>query len=458
MKRQVVDMLRDKENFQSYCGYHQSFAGDHDRELAETGPGSVMGELMRRYWHPVALTAELQDHPKRIRVMGEELVLFRDRSGRIGLVHKNCPHRRASLEFGHCEERGIRCCYHGWLFDVDGSILEIPGQPEDSDGAASIRQSRRLGAYPVTEFRGLIFAYLGPPQEKPLFPHYDVYDLPDMIMTPYSAVFNCNWIQVLDAIVDPVHTAFLHQSQFTEGFGVVGEYQFYERDRIRFLGTATRRVNENAWVRVNELILPNFTQSGAAFSTDGTELKYFGRSAFTRWVVPVDDECCIAYAWANFGPRGDPPEFNNREGIERIEQGEVMERTYEEKQISPGDVEAVEGMGTISEHSREHLVAADRGVILYRRRLRRLARDLAKGQPPPQPADLQTGPVATYGSDTVVYAPAAGAPDDSEQLRRINDQVMGVIFRGDQYSGQARDDFIIGELTESAATATTSTT
>ncbi len=439
-------MSQDQENFQPYCGYHQSFAGNHDHELAETGAGTVMGELMRRYWHPVAITSELKDRPKRVRVMGEELVLFRDRSDRIGLVHKNCPHRRASLEFGRCETRGIRCCYHGWLFDVDGSILEIPGQPDHSDGAASIRQSRRLGAYPVTEFRGLIFAYLGPPQEKPRFPHYDVYDLPDMIMTPYSAVFNCNWIQVLDAIVDPVHTAFLHQKQFTEGFGVVGEYQFYERDRIRFLGTATRRVNENAWVRVNELILPNFTQSGAAFATDGTELKRFGRSAFTRWVVPVDDERCIAYAWANFGPRGDPPEFNNREGIERIEQGEVMERTYQEKQISPGDVEAVEGMGAISEHSREHLVAADRGVILYRRRLRRLARDLAKGQPPPQPADLQPGPVATYGSDTVVHAPASESSDDGEYMRRINDQVMEAIFQGDQYSGPARDDFIIAEL------------
>ncbi len=439
-------LSQDKENFQPYCGYHQSFAGDHDHELAETGAGSVMGELIRRYWHPVAITGELKDRPKRIQVLGEELVLFRDRGGRIGLVHKNCPHRRASLEFGHCENRGIRCCYHGWLFDIDGSILEIPGQPGNSGSADSIQRSRRLGAYPVIEFRGLIFAYLGPAQEKPRFPHYDVYDLPDMVTTPYAAAFNCNWIQVLDAIVDPVHTAFLHQKQFTDGFGVVGEYQFYERDRIRFLGTATRRVHENAWVRVNELILPNFTQSGAAFSTDGAQVKYFGRSAFTRWVVPVDDERCIAYAWANFGPRGDPPEFNTREGIERIEQGEVMTRTYEEKQISPGDVEAVEGMGAISEHSKEHLVTADRGVILYRRRLRRLARDLAKGKPPPQPADLQSGAVPTYGSDTVVHAPARESLNDSEHLRRINDQVMAIIFQGDQYSGPARDDFIIAEL------------
>ncbi len=439
-------MPRDKENFQPYCGYHQSFTGDHDRELAETGAGSVMGELMRRYWHPVAITAELKDRPQRIRVMGEDLVLFRDRSGRIGLVHKNCPHRRASLEFGRCETRGIRCCYHGWLFDIDGAILEIPGQPGNADSVASIQQSRRLGAYPVIEFRGLIFAWLGPPQEKPDFPYYDVYDLPDTIMTPYSASFRCNWIQALDAIVDPAHTAFLHHNQFTDGFGMVGQYQFYERDRIRFLGTATRRVGENAWVRVNELILPNFTQSGAAFATDGARVKYFGRSAFTRWVVPVDDEHCIAYAWGNFGPRADPPEFNTREGLERIEQGEVIDRTYEERQMNPGDVEAVEGMGAISEHSREHLVATDRGVVLYRRRLRRLARDLARGKLPPQPADLQPGPIATYGSDTVIHAPAGESTDDNEYLRQINDRVMRIIFRGDGYSGQARDRFIMAEL------------
>ena len=439
-------MSRNKENFEPWCGYHQSFPGDHDHELTETGPGAVMGEFLRRYWHPVAITAELKDRPKLIKVMGEALVLFRDGSGRIGLVHKNCPHRRASLEFGRCQTRGIRCCYHGWLFDIDGAILEIPGQPENSDSTRNIQQSMRLGAYPVIEFRGLIFAYLGPSQEKPPFPHYDVYDLPDMIMTPYAAPFKCNWIQVLDAIVDPVHTAFLHQNQFSDGFGVVGEYQFYERDRLRFLGTATRRVNDNAWIRVNELILPNFTQSGAAFSTDGATTKFFGRSAFTRWVVPVDDENCIAYAWGNFGERGDPLEFNTKEGMERIEQGEVIERTYEERQQNPGDKEAVEGMGAISEHSKEHLVAADRGVILYRRRLRRLAGDLAKGKLPPQPADLIPGPIATYGSDTVVYAPVSESGDDSRHLQQINDQVVGIIFQGDKYSGKARDDFIIAEL------------
>jgi nitrite reductase/ring-hydroxylating ferredoxin subunit len=392
------------------------------------------------------MTQDLGNRPRLIRILGEELVLFRDTSNRIGLVHKNCPHRRASLEFGKCEDRGIRCCYHGWLFDVDGTILEIPGTSGDSASTRRVMESTRLGAYPVKEFRGLVFAYMGPIDEQPPFPHYDAYDLPDMVMSPYAAPFQCNWIQVLDAIVDPVHTAYLHHNQFTEGFGKCGEIQFYERHKIRFLGTATRRVGENIWVRVNELILPNFTQSGAAFSTDGTKTRYFGRSAFTRWVVPVDDENCIAFAWGNFGERGDPEDFNTREGMERMEQGEIIDRTYEERQASPGDVEAVEGMGSISEHGKEHLVAGDRGVALYRRRIRRLARDLAKGILPPQPADLAKAAIPTYGSDSVIHCPGSENHKDTEQLRQTNDLVMDIIFSGDNMSGGERDHHIITAL------------
>ena len=439
-------MRQDRDNFQAFCGYHQNWKGDYDHELAETDAGTPCGEYLRRYWQPVSITKDLGERPKLIKILGEELVLFRDKSGQIGLVHKNCPHRRASLEFGKCETRGIRCCYHGWLFDVEGTILEIPGEPEDSEPAIRVKQSRRLGAYPVKEFRGLIFAYLGPPREQPRFPVYDAYELPDMVRSPYAAAFQCNWIQVLDAIVDPVHTAFLHQNQFTEGFGICGEMQFYERDKIRFLGTATRRVGENAWVRVNELILPNFTQSGAAFATDGTKTRFFGRSAFTRWVVPVDDENCIAFAWGNFGARGDPIEWNTKEGMEKIEQGEIIDRTYDERQQSPGDAEAVEGMGLISEHEKEYLVTGDRGVTLYRRRIRRLCRDLTKGISPPQPADLADGTIPTYGSDTVIRAPLSDNGEDSALLRRVNDQVMEVIFLGDGKQSSKRDEYIIEAL------------
>lgn len=433
-------------DYREFTGYHLPPRGESDRLLAETGRGTPMGELLRRFWHPVSLSRDVGKTPCLVRILGEDLVLFRDGGGNTGLVHKQCPHRRASLEFGRVSERGIKCCYHGWHFDTDGTILDIPGQPASAETLDKVKKNCRLGAYPTREFRGLLFAYMGPPAEIPAFPHYDAYDIPDMVMSPYSAGFSCNWIQVLDAIVDPLHTAFLHERQFTEGFGTVGEYAFYERDKIRFLGTATRRVQDNVWVRVNELILPNFTQSGAAFATDGTQRRLFGRSAFTRWVVPVDDNHCIAYAWGNFGERGDPHEFNTPEGMERMEQGEPINRSYSERQESPGDVEAVEGMGRISDHLAEHLVASDRGIALYRRRLKKLCRELDRGKCPPQPASLNSGAIHTYGSDTVVEAPARTGLADTELLRSVNEQVMAAIFNGDGYSGGARDQHICSSL------------
>ena len=435
-------VFQDKHNFDAYCGYHQNWEGAPNTILTQTDPHTLCGEFLRRYWHPVAITSELETRPKLIRVLGEELVLFRDGDGQFGLVHKKCPHRRASMEYGNCQQRGIRCCYHGWRFDVDGSILEIPGE-SDQEAVRRTKANLRLGAYPVIEFKGLLFAYLGPIEERPKFPLYDSFEISGMTMTPYAVHFKCNWIQVLDAIVDPVHTAFLHQSQFSDGFGKLGEIQFYHRDKLRFLGTASRRVGENIWVRVNELILPNFTQAGAAFACDGSEVRYFGRSAFTRWVVPLDDENCVAYAWGNFGDRGDPHEYNNQEGMEMIEQGEIVNRSYEEKQLSPGDIEAVEGMGAISDHDRECFVPGDRGVGMYRNRIRKYCLDLQKGIRPPQPSELAPGSIPTYGSDTVLHIPLRDAVDDSKVLTQTNDQVMDILFANDEFVGDVRDEKII---------------
>ncbi|MEJ2178663.1 MAG: aromatic ring-hydroxylating dioxygenase subunit alpha [Gammaproteobacteria bacterium] len=436
----------DRKNFEPYCGYHQTWEGSYNQTLAHTGPGTACGEYLRRYWHPVYIAEELGELPQLIKVLGEELVLFRDRSGNFGLVHKRCPHRRASLEYGRCETQGIRCCYHGWLFDTDGSILEVPGEPEDSVSAQHVMQNLRLGAYPVREFKGLLFAYLGPQSEQPEFPVYDTYDIPGMTMVPYAAKFNCNWIQVLDAIVDPVHTAFLHHSQFSDGFGELGEISFHEFHKMRYLGAASRRVGDNIWVRVNELILPNFTQSGAAFATDGTKTKYFGRSAFTRWVVPLDDEHCIAYAWGNFGDRGDPPEYNTPEGMQLIEQGELIDRSYLQKQRSPGDVEAVEGMGAISDHEKEYLVSGDRGITMYRNQIRKYCRNLQKGKLPPQPADLGAKVIPTYGSDTVLPISVDDPKEDSNLLRSSGKRVIDILTAADGLNGDERDRHIIEQL------------
>ena len=374
-------MSTDDLTIKDFRGYQQASLPNIDESLSRVGPETSCGEYLRRYWHPISLTSDVSETPKEIRILGEDLVIFKTTKNNIGLVHKNCPHRRASLVYGKTEEKGIRCCYHGWLFSPDGEILETPGEDPDSKSAIKLRETFKLGAYPVIEFNGLVFAYMGPMEKIPDFPHYDAFEIPDNTTRPYRIEYNCNWIQVLDAIMDPVHTSFLHgqssEIQFSEGFAEVGEIEFFERG-VQYLGCNTRRIDDNVWVRVNELILPNFTQAGSAFAADGTKTRYFGRSSFTRWVVPVDDHNCVALAWGNFGDRGDPIEYNNQEGCEKIEAGEIMDRSFEEKQKNPGDAEAVEGMGTISAHKGEHLMPTDHGIMIYRRRIRKLIQSFTR--------------------------------------------------------------------------------
>ena len=432
----------------NFRGYKQSKLPKSDETISQTNPGTSCGEYLRRYWHPVVLASEISATPLQIRILGEDLVIFKTTENKIGLVHKNCPHRRASLVYGKCEKRGIRCCYHGWLFATDGEILETPGEDRNSKQAAKLRKTFKLGAYPVIEFNGLVFAYMGPPENTPEFPHYDAFDTPGITKRPYRIEYNCNWIQVLDAIMDPVHTSFLHgQSsgiQFSKGFAEVGELEFFERG-VQYLGCNTRRVDDHVWIRVNELILPNFTQAGSAFAADGTKTRYFGRSSFTRWVVPVDDNHCIALAWGNFGERGDPMEYNTKEGCEKIEAGEIMDRSWEEKQKRPGDAEAVEGMGSITAHKGEHLMPTDYGVMIYRRRVRKLIKNLKEGKEPPQPQHKKGDIIRTNGQDTVLRAPKRNI-DDRKFIKSIGSAVMKLQFDAEKMSIKDRDSYIINKL------------
>jgi len=420
-----------KVNLKGFAGHGLVHSNDSDDEITLVGSGTPAGEYLRRYWQPVFISSELDDLPVAIKILGEELVLFRDKSNQLGLVHKHCPHRQASLEFGICQETGIQCCYHGWHFDVDGTLIDVPGQPEHI--ADIIKQRVRLGAYPTHEFKGLIFAYLGPIDEKPEFPIYDSLDFEDMDMVPYKAPFKCNWLQVLDAIVDPIHTSFLHSNmsreQFSEGFGEVGQIDFFERDSW-ILGCNTRRVGDNVWFRINEVVLPNFTQAGAAFAADGTKQIYYGRSSFTRWVVPIDDETTICYAWANFGDRGDPHEYNTPEGPELIEQGEIFDRPYEQRQRFPADREACEGMGPINIHKNENLLTSDQGVAMMRQRIREQIRTVSSGKHPYLASKLVGMPIPTYGGDSVLTIPKNKGDDDA-LLSKLAHEFVEIQFQVD---------------------------
>ena len=305
-----------------------------------------------------------------------------------------------------------------------------------------------MGAYPVIEFNGLIFSYMGPPNEMPEFPIYDSFSIPGITTRPYQIDYNCNWLQILDAIMDPIHTSFLHSTisgeQFSKGLGEIGELEVYERG-IQFLGSNTRRVNDYVWVRVNELILPNFTQAGAAFAADGTKTKLFGRSSFTRWVVPIDDTHSMSLAWGNFGERGDPIEYNTKEGCELIEQGELVDRPWKEKQSRPSDAEAVEGMGVISKHKGEHLMPTDKGIMLYRRKIRKLIKDLENGEKTPQPQQIPGEAVRTNGQDTVLKIPQKET-NDRKYIRSIGSEVMKMQFEAEKMPLDKRDNYIMDKL------------
>jgi len=243
-----------------FGAYYHRDVPQEDTELTHTGPGTPCGEYLRRFWQPICFTDELRDLPVRARVLGEDLVVFRDFRGAIGLLELHCPHRGTSLEFGLISERGIRCCYHGWLFDVDGVILETPGEPATS----TLKQRLCHGAYPTHEHNGIVFAYMGPPEEQPAFPLYDSFNRPGYRLTPgRKYYYPCNWLQILENAMDPLHTAFLHTivsgSQFTDEFGKVPELDFTETP-VGMIYMATRRVGDNIWARMVENVLPNLQQ------------------------------------------------------------------------------------------------------------------------------------------------------------------------------------------------------
>ncbi len=203
------------------------------RELTEVGRGTPMGELLRRYWHPAGLISDATTTPKAIRVLGEDLVLFRDGGGRPGLVHARCVHRGTTLYYGKVEERGIRCCYHGWLFDVEGRCLDQPCEPEHGKARHAVRQPW----YPMQERYGLIFAYLGPPERRPVLPRYeclDVLEPGEFVEADANSVggggpviIPCNWMQHFENLADPFHVPILHGSfsgvQFVEQMGLMPE-------------------------------------------------------------------------------------------------------------------------------------------------------------------------------------------------------------------------------------------
>jgi len=413
----------------AYGAYHHRERPTDDDELTRVGPGTPCGEYLRRFWQPVVLSKELRDLPRRLRIMGEDLVAFRDRSGAVGLLELHCPHRGTSLEFGLVSDKGIRCCYHGWLFDVDGTILETPGEPADS----TLKDRLFHGAYPVREHQGLLFAYMGPPDNEPDFPILDTYDLPGYRMvTRAPTLWECNWLQVKENSMDPAHLAFLHtlpgSQGFTEDLGALGEWDWMETP-AGMVYIDTRRQGDRVWVRVADFILPNIHQ----FPPNADPMAkrtIINRPAATTWAVPLDDTHTMQIGYYRT-PEGKEPRRGS--GF-----GQDASLTYEDRQRVPGDYDAqVSIHGGISRHGLEHLASTDRGVIMMRNLIRRGIRGVLDGTEPSRLATPNGAAIPTFGHDLVVPGvPAAATPEeDGRLLREVARNLVAEMIRTSSEQG-----------------------
>ncbi|MDB5410017.1 MAG: rieske (2Fe-2S) domain protein [Rhodospirillales bacterium] len=352
--------------------------------LTRIGPATRMGALLRRYWHPVAGSAEMEDRwTMKVRLLGEDLVLFKDRTGKLGLIEESCPHRRVSLALGIPTETGIRCAYHGWEFDGSGRCTDQPSEPERN----ALRNKVITTAYPVEEMGGLIWAYLGP-APAPLLPRFDGFVVPGSIRMVGKVVVPCNWVQIMENSVDPVHTEWLH--------GKLLEF-VHEKDNVKFalsrhhvkiafdefeFGIVKRRLMEGQpedcddWTVGHPILFPTMLAVG---SGGGLWQHY----AF-QIRVPIDDTNTMHYWYhAYVPPEGAavPQHLLDRAPVYeppiRDAQG-----NYRVDYVDVQDIAAWVTQGAIADRSKERLGATDQGVQMYRRMLRRELDKVEQGQDP----------------------------------------------------------------------------
>jgi nitrite reductase/ring-hydroxylating ferredoxin subunit len=354
----------------------------HKSELTEVGAGTPMGELLRRYWHPIGLAADAGDTPRRVRVLGEDLILFRDKTGRPGLVHPRCAHRGASLYYGRVEEGGIRCCYHGWLFDVQGHCVDQPCEP---DNGARSRGRVRQPWYPVEELYGMVWAYLGPPDKKPVLPRYECLEQLDegefieandqSIGGGGPQIVPCNWLQHYENVADPFHVPVLHGSfsgmQFVAQMGLMPQVTFESTD-TGVLVTSIRKLEDgNTFRRVTGAMLPTLRV------VPNPRVAAYGRVESIGWVLPIDDHSFRIYTAGRVRQHGELASVRSRLN------GRLWEELDEgEHRAFPGDYEAQVSQGAITAHSEEHLASSDRGIVMLRRLLQRQIDGLAQGVDP----------------------------------------------------------------------------
>jgi phthalate 4,5-dioxygenase oxygenase subunit len=388
--------------------------------LTQSGQGTPMGALLRRFWMPALLSEELPERdgpPRKIKIMGEELLAFRATDGKVGIVEQHCPHRGANLYFGRNEECGIRCAFHGWKFDIDGNCVDLPTSPPES----AYKDAIKLLAYPTREWGDMIWVYMGPREEMPELPQLEFGLVPAVSRYVTKKWQDCNWVQSVEGALDTAHFSFLHMVLATDSEAARAAMakaaiadQSKPDDRIRWVqndprpkftvlghdagllvGAARKTDSTDLYWRISQFLMPNHAYTPTAFPGE----IYYGQC----W-VPVDDEVCwiYTYCWhpdrpftnaerakfaAGFNVHAEVDEhymplrnLRNEYLVDRAQQKSTSFTGI--SGVSEQDAAIQDSQGPVQDRTREHLGQTDIGVVEFRKLVVAAARALASGQGP----------------------------------------------------------------------------
>jgi len=405
-----------------------------NRLLTESGPRTAGGFVLRQYWQPAALAEELDgERPVvSVRLLGENFVLFRDQAGRLGLLDRACPHRGVDLSFGRPEDGGLRCTFHGWLFDVDGRCLDTPAEPEGSVLKSRVCQP----SYPVLERNGIIWAWLGEGDAPPLA-SLDCLEAPGQQVFAFKGLWACNWFQAQEVGIDPSHASFLHRflEDEDEQYGLQFRAQLantglastkllrevpnpvvtVQPTGFGFRLTALRNFqNQFTHVRITNCVFPN-----------AITIPMSGEISITQWHVPIDDTSCYWYAmFVSYGQPVDSSKMRrqrigavelpsyrpkigktNNWGFDPVEQ-RTKTFTGMGPDINVHDQWAVESPGAVADRTKEHLSPSDVGIRMHRRLF------LAAAENPSQPNLIgKSNPSQRHGPAAIDAVATDEAPD-----------------------------------------------
>jgi phthalate 4,5-dioxygenase len=382
---------------------------EQNKFITSTGPETPMGNLFRCYWIPCLLSEELPEPncaPVRVKLLSERLLALRDSRGRLGLIDEFCAHRGTSLWFGRNEDGGLRCPYHGWKYDVTGQCIEVPSEPEDSGFCQKIK----LKSYPCTELGGIVWTYMGPPEEKPPAPAFEWTTVPAAHRYVSKRWEECNYLQAMEGGIDSSHVSFLHSGELHRDplhQGSKGSayhladrkpsFEVVESAGGLYIGARRNAENGQSYWRVTQWIMPWYSI-----------VPPYGDNALNShaW-VPIDDENCFTWTFTyhptrplteielvtmqeggglhvRFVPGTFRPLINKDNDYMMDRAAQRAGVTYSGvKGIAMQDGSVQESMGPIQDRTKENLVSTDNAIIMARHRLRRAALNLEKGTAPP---------------------------------------------------------------------------